>query len=611
MPRRWTKPSRIVVIGASITAMVAPVWLQASERAPLSERAATIAATQAALAPAPAGACELKHGSIEGATARELLQSRYTLASFPTYTLPADPAWSENPAGDPNWEFNFHTLRFTDELWRAWEATRDRRYLDRYEFVLHDWYRDNPRSSPPSRFSWNDHSTAWRGIVYACALRRLPGRTWVREAALLHGRTLAEEGFYRRRGNHALNQNIGLLELGCEMHRASWRHLAVRRLETLVAESVDAQGATNEQGLGYEWYNFARYSAAIDTLRACGMPEPRSVTERIRRMPAFLAFAALPNAHWELVGDTVDGILKEITGTPAQFVASGGARGPRPSSFYAVFDAGFAFLRSGWGSERPLADETAVCVRFGPPRSLHGHNDAASVTLYANGDRVLLDPGMYHYAPGSWREWFRSGPAHNTIEVAGSPMPDAGTTDLVTQLHDPAFDFLSLRERKIPGVDHRRRVLYSRRLGVLLVEDDVRATSPRTVRQWWHLHPQARPSLTSDGFFTGRRGSPANAWVVQLDGGGAQRVVRGGTHPIQGWVSFDYGSRVAAPAVSVSKSGSRVRFFTMIVPSTTNARSWTVRSFAARADGFDLVLRVGTLTDRFVVSGSGAVVRPI
>jgi heparinase II/III-like protein len=611
MSRLWSRPSRITVVGACVAALLLPACAGVSGRTPHPRIAAAAAGGAAPIVSAPAGPCDLSRPAAASVPARELLANRYTLASFPTFTLPRDPRWNENPAHDPNWEFNFHSLRFAEELWRAWDATHDRRYLNRYEFVLRDWYRDNQRNDPPSRFSWNDHSTAWRGIVYACALRRLPGRPWLRAAALLHGRTLADPAFYKKHGNHALNQSIGLLELGCELHRKGWRTLAQRRIERLVVESIDAQGATNEQSIGYEWYNDARYSAAIAALNACGMTPSRSLIERVRRMPAFLAFGALPDARWELVGDTVDDRLKELPGTVAQFVASGGARGIRPSALYATFRAGFAFLRSGWGTDRPLVDETAVCVRFGPARAFHGHRDAASVTLYANGDRILLDPGYFHYARDAWRAWFRSGPAHNTIDVEGSPMTEAGTTDLVAERHAEGFDFLALRDRKIPGVDHRRRVLYSRRLGVLLVEDDITASTPRTVRQWWHLHPEARPAYAADGFFTGRAGSRANAWVVQLDGPAHQRAYRGSTDPIQGWVSFGYGQRQAAPAVAVSKTGTHVRFFTLIVPSAAKERTWTVRSFATRTDGFDLVLDVGGLTEAFTVRGADAVARSL
>ena len=592
MPRPWWQPSRIAGICALTLAILASTLTSCTvrERTRLAVAAPSVAHDAPAQQRAPRGPCDLPTGDVRR-VAEDLLANRYRLARFRTYILPANPRWNEDPAHDNNWAFNFHTLRFVEALWRAYDGTKDRRFLDRSEFILRDWYRDNPRHNAPSRYSWNDHSTAWRAIVYACALKRFPGRKWLRTAALLHARTLASEGFYKKHGNHALNQSIGLLALGCVMHRPTWRSIAVRRIERLVVESVDAQGVTNEQSIGYQYYNYARYSTAIEHLRACGMEPSRALTSRIPRMPAFLAFAVLPNGEWELVGDTVKGGLSGLA---------------RPASPYAVFDAGFAFLRSGWGTTRPLADETAIGVRFGPGRRFHGHTDAASITLFANGDRILLDPGMFHYGPDRWRAWFRSGPAHNTIDVVGSPMREAGETRLVAERHTADFDFLALEHHKIAGVDHTRRVLYSRRLGVMLVEDDVRASSPQTVRQWWHLHPNARPTFNAGGFFTGRQGSPANAWVVQLDGGGSQSVVAGATSPIQGWVSFDYGQRVPAPAVSVTKTGTRVRFFTLIVPQAERAPSWSVRAFRAHPEGFDLTLNMGAATERFVVRSESA-----
>ena len=595
MRRPWFKPSRIAGIGCLVLAILVPTLPSCAvqKRQPFAVAASSVAPVATQQPRAARGSCDLPTGDVRR-LAEDLLANRYRLARFPVYTVPGNPHWNENPAHDTNWEFNFHTLRFVEILWRAYDATHDRRFLDRSEFILRDWYRDNPRANPPSPYSWNDHSTAWRGIIYACALERLPGRSWLRAAALLHARLLASERFYRKHGNHALNQSIGLLTLGCVMHRPAWRSIAERRIERLVVESVDAQGVTNEQSIGYQYYNYSRYSAAIENLRACGMKPSRVLTSRIVRMPAFMAYAVLPNGEWELVGDTVKGGLPGLA---------------HPASPYAVFDAGFAFLRSGWGATRPLADETAISVRFGPGRDLHGHTDAVSLTLFANGDRILLDPGMYHYGADPWRTWFRSGPAHNTIDVAGSPMHAGGETCLLAERHTSDFDFLVLEHHKISGVDHRRRVLYSRRLGVMLVEDDVWASSPRTVRQWWHLHPEARPAFSAGGFFTGRPGSPSNAWVVQLDGGGKQRAVTGALDPIQGWVSFDYGQRVPAPAVSVTKTGTRVRFFTLIVPQPERAPSWTVRAFRPASVGFDLTLQIGAAAERFVVRGESATER--
>jgi hypothetical protein len=608
MRTQWLDPTRLGVIAVCTAALLGASQPGAFSPSPDPSRPAAVAPPQGvaeAAEKASYGPCDDPPYASRD-VADDLLANRYTLARFDTVTLPSNPRWNENPLHDPNWEFNFHALRYVEALWAAWDTTGDRRYRDRYEFLLRDWYQDNPRTNPPSSFSWNDHSAAWRGILYACALKRLPKRPWLRAAALLHGRTLADERFYVDHGNHALNQAIGLLALGCEMHDAGWRRLAAKRIEKLVVESVDAEGVTNEQAIGYQLYNYDRYSEAAANLRACGITPSRSLEVRVERMPRFLAFGALPDARWELVGDTLEGRVSPVPGTVAEYVATGGSAGPRPNDPYATFGAGFAFMRSGWGETQRLADETGVCVRFGPERAFHGHRDAAAVTLYANGDRILLDPGMYHFARDAWRTWFRSGRAHNTIDVDGDFMRETGATRLVAERHAAGFDFVSVEHQKISGVDHTRRVMYVRPIDALIVEDDVRMETPHTVRQWWHLHPDARPAFASDGFYTGRPGSPANAWVVQLDGDAIQGSYRGSTDPMQGWVSFDYGKLQPATAVNVAKTGTHVRFFTLIVPSPAKARSWTVRSFEPRSEGFDLVLRIGSTTERIFVRGTTA-----
>lgn len=50
----------------------------------------------------------------------------------------------------------------------------------------------------------------------------------------------------------------------------------------------------------------------------------------------------------------------------------------------------------------------------------HGHADALSLTLSLDGEPVLVDPGTYLYGSGGeWRRWFRSTPAHNTLNLEG------------------------------------------------------------------------------------------------------------------------------------------------------------------------------------------------
>src|SRR4051812_5232827 len=184
--------------------------------------------------------------------ANQLMSDRYEFPPFATAKLPAHLTWAENPFHDANWQFQLHSLWWLLSLTDAWQTTGRVAYLNRALDVAHSWVDLNPRNDPPSPYSWNDHSTALRAIVLTCIAQILPQpRDWLDQALTLHGQTLADPNFYMHRGNHALNQNIGLLEIGCWQNRSNWVSLAVHRINVLLPRSVDSQGATNEGSVGY------------------------------------------------------------------------------------------------------------------------------------------------------------------------------------------------------------------------------------------------------------------------------------------------------------------------------------------------------------------------
>ncbi len=407
-------------------------------------------------ADAPAGPVrELRAGcDVSGnvvAAADRLLQGRYTLGSEPTVRLPRNPTWRENPFHDDNWLFDYHSLRFVLKLEAAWARTGERRYLDRAIFLLRDWLRDNPRSAPRSRFSWDDHATAWRAMVLACTAEIVPMSSWLHAALILHGSTLADPRFYVRHGNHALNQSIGLLDIGCLLRRAGWMSLASSRIDALVAETIDAQGVSNEQSIGYEYYDYERYRAAERRLRACGRVVP-SAFARVDRMPTFLGWATLPNGEYELIGDTHAGQAKPIPGTLAEFAATAGASGPRPFGTFATYVAGYAFGRSGWGETRPFADETAFAVRYGRGRAYHGHADGGSLTVYGYGSRLIVGSGTYSYNAGPFRTYFLGRSAQSVVTVGGVPYRASATTPLLFRAETPDALALGVRVQGYPGV---------------------------------------------------------------------------------------------------------------------------------------------------------------
>jgi hypothetical protein len=158
------------------------------------------------------------------------------------------------------------------------------------------------------------------------------------------------------------------------------------------------------------------------------------------------------------------------------------------------------------------------------------------------------------------------------------------------------------------GVSQQRAVTFSRRLNYLLVDDRLTATSRRTFRQLWHLSAAANPLLSTNRFVT--RNSRGNLMVRQLAGTATQRIVAGRTSPIQGWVSYRHGHRVAAPVVEVVKTGTSVRYLTLLVPAA-GTPSATFSKLTLTSTGYSVVVTVGSRSERVTVNGTSATITPL
>ena len=537
-------------------------------------------------------------------TADQLLAGTYLFYPHPAVTLPSTLRWSENPLGSNNWEFQFHSLRWAKTLGYAWSATGKRSYLDRYEQLLRSWLAANPRSKPASPYAWNDHSTAWRAMTLVDFAGYVPMEPWLRDALRLHARVLADENFYVNVGNHALNQDLGLLAIGCALNEDAWIDLPRQRLSKLITRSIDGQGVTDEQAIDYQRYNYERYSVARKALEACGQSLPAGF-ERVERMPGFLAHATLPNGQYELIGDTEALPAAPIRGTTAEYASTQGASGPKPPGTAALFDAGYVFGRTGWGTDRPFADEVAYTLRFGPARRLHGHLDHSAVTLYGHGSRLLLDRGKYAYTDNEYRDYVVGRTAHNVVTVDGVPFDKDTTTRLSVYRHSQRRDHMVVRHEGYHGVAHQRRALFSRTGQYLIVHDELAADRTRRFRQIWHLPEGPNPVVSGNTVRTQR--TRGNVVVRQLAGAPATALRRGARSPLQGWQSYTYGQLQPAPTVEAVLTGRKATYLTLLVPSATGA-TVDVRSVRVEPNGFRALVRVDGRAEGVVVDGPSATI---
>lgn len=232
---------------------------------------------------------------------------------------------------------------------------------------------------------------------------------------------------------------------------------------------------------------------------------------------------------------------------------------------------GYYVLRSGWnpGDQMLVVD----CGPLGWGPAGHGHADALSFQLYADGHAFLVDPGTYSYnLDYGWRDAFRSTAAHNTITVddldqsvmkdrmawsvqanatclcwipAGSLTYFEGEHDGYRRLSDP--------------VTHRRAIArFADGLWVIL--DTLTARGEHEAGWWLHVAPDCAVIAGEDpGAFRLHSPSGAELSVLQLPPGDVEDPAGAecGT-PLElgeAWFSPGYGLKQLAPLL-----GARRRF---------------------------------------------------
>ncbi len=133
----------------------------------------------------------------------------------------------------------------------------------------------------------------------------------------------------------------------------------------------------------------------------------------------------------------------------------------------------------------------------------HGHADALSIHLSANGHELLCDPGTFEYCgDGKGRAWFRSTRAHNTLSVNGldqaEPRGPFGwsslpTTDVDRWILGRNFEVFRGSHngytRLQSPVIHERWVVHFKGFG-WLIRDVALGSGNHTIDLAWHLGPK-------------------------------------------------------------------------------------------------------------------------
>lgn len=498
--------------------------------------------------------------------ATDIKAGRLWMRPYEDWALPENPTWREDPFRDRSWQSRYHSLLWLDPLRRA-DLRGDYAAAELWWFLVRSWIDANSPDISAARVAWNGATVTRRALVLACGATVTGDQGWLADALTVHLEWLAEASRPMPEAER-VNQHAALFVLGAVLDDRRARDLAVSRLAAQLAADYDEQGVNKDGAIAHHLHSFVWWSEALQRLELEGVSLP-DVAERLELASRFLAHATSPLGQFARIGDTEGGDPVQVDHPWARFVSTAGQAGGMPDASTAVYDAGYAFVRSGWGEERPYHRETYASLTWGRQDKLHGHLDGGSVTYATDGVQWIDDAGRYSYDKSSMRSYVVGRESHNTVVVLGKQYRKNTEVRLLAREVTDEYVDLTLHDLGYEDVRILRRVLFLRNRRLLLVLDQVDSAEPVTAEQRWHAGAGVSAAHIRGGFRLFKNDVMTDISVLGTEAQG--HTARGQTNPVLGWMSTGWRRRVAADSLMVRQTGRHNRFTTVVGSDPTAA----------------------------------------
>ena len=441
-------------------------------------------------------------------------KAKIQFTNFGEVDIGAPINWAIGNPGRANLSWQLHSMFFLKDLVRAHCETSDASYIKCAIDIIRDWMINNVSENPPSIFSWNDHSAAFRlqSILYLfihClkiedldfdSIRLLIG------LICRHQIVLAETSFYSKGTNHGLDQSYFLflasVSLTISNRSIDFKNIALERLSYELMAGFSEECVNTENSPEYHDISF---SNVLGINRCVKDIEGVDIIDNFDlfadKALHFLACILRPDGCFPPIGDSTIrpprsaySELSQYEGyQELQHASSGGQIGAPAGAWHAIFPvAGYMVMRSDPAILKPH-ERLHMVFKCGFLNHYHRQDDDNSFVLYGFGEEWLTDGGLYtHDHDDMQRAYIRSSFAHNVLIPLGAKVHRG-----ICPAPMPCIESYSVsngdawvvgRSSMYDGFSYKRRLGYDGRFGIT-VEDDLTASCDKEFEyiQCWQI----------------------------------------------------------------------------------------------------------------------------
>lgn len=348
--------------------------------------------------------------------------------------------------GDVKYVWEINRLQQLMPLAAHAALTGDTNAVAATEAIIGSWYAANPPFRGVGWASGIEVALRAISIVFTASLL---GQQLSEAVRAQMGRILSASAFWLARfpslhssaNNHRIAELSGLYLIG--LSRGAEPADVRGELVAEILKQILPDGAGAEQTPTYAAFTAEMALLCAFAARRAGKPFPPEFDQRLGAFGEFVG--SLGEGITPSLGDDDEGRVltllahepdyaRSVAGSIAGYLGAPGPHArdfrelvfgtpPRPAPRHQGLgtfpEGGLSVWHGQLGNRR-----ARLTFDHGPLGYLsiaaHGHADALSVTLSLDGEPVLVDPGTYLYGSGGeWRRWFRSTPAHNTLNLDG------------------------------------------------------------------------------------------------------------------------------------------------------------------------------------------------